>query len=272
MEIDYIYFDEIDSTNNELRRRVEEGSADVLKEGTVVSAGRQTAGRGRSGHNWESPKDVSVSTSMILYPEEVPLPYIGRLTPMAAVAVSEAIEELYGLETGIKWPNDVLIGRKKVCGILTEMEPADDRVRYVIVGIGVNVHQREFPPEIAHMATSLDLALESVEGKSTVPKDGGRKQGLQETHCRELTERIWERFGAHYEAFLKTKDLSEVLDDYNRRLINRNEVVKVLDPQNPYEGVAECVDVAGRLLVRVGDEIRRVDSGEVSVRGIYGYV
>ncbi len=152
MTIEFEYVEEIDSTNDELKRRAAAGRC---REFLVLSAGTQTGGRGRSGHTWSSPPGTSISTSMILYPRDVMPEFIPRITPLAAVAVAETIEDLYGLSVGIKWPNDVLISEKKVCGILNEMI-LDDRGRpdHVVVGIGVNVHIRELEPEIADMATS----------------------------------------------------------------------------------------------------------------------
>ncbi len=256
MDINYIYYDEIDSTNNEIKRQTQKG----LPEFTVISAGTQTGGRGRSGHDWQSPKGVSVATSMVLYPKEISIRAVPRLTLIAAVAVAEAIEDLYGLKTAIKWPNDILVSNKKICGILTELSAKDNHVENVVVGIGVNVHNKDFSEDIRHMAISIDQAME-MEGKDT-----------SLVHCKKLTEKIWECFLIHYKAFLKTEDLTEILDFYNNRLINSNRQVKVLDPKGAYEAVAKEMLPTGELLVEVGDELRKIDSGEVSVRGIYGYV
>lgn len=255
MKITHIYYEEIDSTNNEIKRLIEKG----ISEGTVVSAGTQTAGRGRSGHNWISPKGVSVATSMVLFPKEVMIEHVPRLTLLGAVAVSQAVENLYGLKTEIKWPNDILVQKKKICGILTEMDAKDNQVNYVVVGIGVNVHQKDFASEISHMATSLDLELK------------GRTSPII-THCKDVTEEIWKCFSVLYEDFLKTQDLSGILAYYNERLVNREKKVRVLDPLGEYEGVAKEMLATGELLVDKNGEIKKVDSGEVSVRGIYGYV
>ena len=257
MSIQYIFYEEIDSTNNEIKRRMADGD---VPEFTVISAGRQTGGRGRSGHDWDSPKGVSIATSMALYPREVSTEAIPRLTLIAAVAVSEALEALYDLEPKIKWPNDILISDKKICGILTELSAKDNAVENVVVGIGVNVHNTSFAPEIEDKAISVDQALKQL-GKET-----------EVVHCKELTEKIWECFLPHYEAFLKCQDLSEILTYYNERLINREKRVKVLDPLGAYEAVAKEMTKTGELIVEADGQIKRVDSGEVSVRGIYGYV
>ena len=255
--MNYIYYDEIDSTNNEIKRKLAEGN---LPEFTVISAGRQTAGRGRCGHDWDSPKDVSVATSITLYPTEVSTDAIPRLTLIAAVAVAEALETLYDLNPKIKWPNDILVSKKKICGILTELSAKDNRVENVVVGIGVNVHNTSFAPEIKDIAISVDQALQQ-QGRDTT-----------NVHCKELTEKIWECFLTHYEAFLKCQDLSGILDYYNARLINKDQPVKVLDPLGPFEAIAKEMTKTGELVVETNGQRKLVDSGEVSVRGIYGYV
>jgi BirA family biotin operon repressor/biotin-[acetyl-CoA-carboxylase] ligase len=122
MKTRFIYKETIDSTNDELRRRAEAGE----EEGLVISAGEQTKGKGRSGHSWSSPKHNSIATSILLRPD-MEVEAVSQITIVAAMAVSRAIEKLYGLETSIKWPNDVVISGKKICGILTEMMPQNNR-------------------------------------------------------------------------------------------------------------------------------------------------
>ncbi|MGN0240160.1 MAG: biotin--[acetyl-CoA-carboxylase] ligase [Candidatus Weimeria sp.] len=251
----YKYFEEIDSTNLEAKREGEAGAPGF----TVISAGTQTAGRGRSGHTWISPEKVSVATSMLIYPEGIPMEHLPRLTIIAGVSVAEAIEELYPLKTQIKWPNDVLISSKKICGILTEMEAENGTAKQVVCGIGVNVHQKkeDFAPDIRDMATSIDLEL------------SGRKASRKA-----VTEAIWKHFLGHYETFAADGgSLEEILDSYNGRLANRNRRVRVEHQTHDFEGEALEMDPDGRLLIRRDDgSITAVDSGEVHVRGLYGYV
>ena len=177
------YLESIDSTNNEIKRRAVAGET----EGLVISAGKQTAGRGRSGHQWEAPADISIATSLLLRPT-VAIDHLSSLTLVAAVAVRRAIEELYGIETWIKWPNDVIIHGKKVCGILTEMSASEGKAEYVVVGIGVNVHQTSFSEELADKAISVDMALKEQD-------PFGAKRG----DCKELTYRIWQEFALLYD-------------------------------------------------------------------------
>lgn len=252
MSIRYEYLESIDSTNNEIKRRASDG----LEPWTVISAGTQTAGRGRTGHSWESPKGDSISTSLFLKPI-LPPEAISRLTIIAGMAVASAIEKLYPLKAEIKWPNDVLVNKKKICGILSELFFIGDGEKNVVVGIGVNVHQQDFPEEIKHMATSIDLEL---AGKGR----GSRK---------ELTRTLWEEFERLYKAFEKSGDLSMLKPKYNDRLVSRGERVRVMDPVDPYEGICIGIDDTGALIVECdGGDIRKADAGEVSVRGIYGYV
>ncbi len=256
IQIRHEYLESIDSTNNEIKRRAAGGET----EGLVISAGKQTAGRGRSGHQWETPADISIATSLLLRPT-VAIDHLSSLTLVAAVAVRRAIEELYGIETWIKWPNDVIIHGKKVCGILTEMSASEGKAEYVVVGIGVNVHQTSFSEELANKAISVDMAIKE-----------GNPFGAKRGDCKELTYRIWQEFSLLYEAFCMTEDLSIVMEEYNRFLINRNAKVRVLDPNGEWEGIARGIDESGKLLVETKEDLRQVDSGEVSVRGVYGYV
>ena len=254
IQIRHEYLESIDSTNNEIKRRAAGGET----EGLVISAGKQTAGRGRSGHQWETPADISIATSLLLRPT-VAIDHLSSLTLVAAVAVRRAIEELYGIETWIKWPNDVIIHGKKVCGILTEMSASEGKAEYVVVGIGVNVHQTSFSEELANKAISVDMAIKE-----------GDPFGAKRGDCKELTYRIWQEFSLLYEAFCMTEDLSIVMEEYNRFLINRNAKVRVLDPSGEWEGIARGIDESGKLLVETKEDLRQVDSGEVSVRGVYG--
>ncbi|MCR4781186.1 MAG: biotin--[acetyl-CoA-carboxylase] ligase [Lachnospiraceae bacterium] len=250
MKLEFEYLNTIDSTNDEIRRRAEEG----CKEGLIVSAGEQTKGKGRFGHKWESPKANSIATSILLRPD-MDVESISQVTILAAMAVSNTISNLYGLKTGIKWPNDVLINNKKICGILTEMKPENNIAKYVIVGIGINVHDQDFPEEIKDIATSIDIELSG--------KKGSRK---------ELTTAVWKEFEILYEKFLIKKNLSYIKELYNSRLLNKDKKIKVMDPRGEYEAKALGIDECGKLIIEKDGEEMKVDSGEVHVRGLYGYV
>lgn len=275
MEAIFHYYEEIDSTNEEIKRLIRSG----CPEATVASAGTQTAGKGRRGHSWISPVGVSVATSIALYPVHVPTEKIPRLTIVSAMAVAEAVEELYPLKTQIKWPNDILINNRKICGILTEADASNNHVNYVVVGIGVNVHHRSFPPEIADMATSLDIELDRLRQQSSAPDSSSASgealvNNIPEQASRKaVTEAIWRHFLYHYERFEeKAGSLDSILSGYNERLVNKDRQVRILDPKGEYEATALGMNSEGKLTIRLADGTTRdVDSGEVHVRGLYGY-
>ncbi|MFD3446084.1 biotin--[acetyl-CoA-carboxylase] ligase [Microbacteriaceae bacterium 4G12] len=150
-----IHFEEtVDSTQKIAARFVYEGA----KEGTVIVAEEQTAGRGRLSRTWYSPKGTGIWMSIILRPE-IPIQQAPQLTLLTAVSVAQAIEKCTGLSVGIKWPNDILIGGKKAVGILTELQAETDKINAVIIGIGINVNQQKehFAPDIQNIATSLAM-------------------------------------------------------------------------------------------------------------------
>lgn len=243
-------YQEIDSTNTEGKRLAEDGA----DHGTVVVSEVQTAGRGRRGHQWSSPKGAGIWFSLILKPDIAP-ECASMLTLVAAMAVSKAIERLPGVHPQIKWPNDVVLSGKKVCGILTEMSAQVDYINYIVVGIGINVASQAFPKEIADVATSLG---QNLPGMSI-------SRG-------ELLAAVLEEFEIYYEKYMKTLDISLFLEEYHARLVNKDKQVKVMDPRGTYEGIARGINEKGELLVeREGTQIT-VNAGEVSVRGLYGYV
>lgn len=248
-----VYYEETDSTNTRAKEAGEK-AGEQGEHGTLFVAERQTAGKGRRGRGWESSAGTSIYMTLLLRPDILPVK-APRLTLLMAVAVAEGIRKCTGLSCGIKWPNDVVIHGKKVCGILTEMSAEIDYINYVVIGVGINVNQEGFPKELQDKAVSLKQAL----GRSI------RRS--------ELIAAVMEEFEACYETFLKTEDLSGLRQRYNRLLVNRDRKVKVLEPGNEYEAHAVGINDMGELLVRTKDgQERAVYAGEVSVRGVYGYV
>lgn len=253
-KITYEYYESVDSTNDRIKSRAHEGQS----EGLVISAGKQTAGKGRIGRKWESPSHDSISTSLLLKPEEISIEAIPTITVVAAMAVRDAISRLYGIEGQIKWPNDIVFNGKKICGILTEMEMRDNAVWFVVVGIGVNVHNRVFPEEIAFKATSVDLELDKISG--------------EKAHRSELTKAIWESFKKYYNIFIQTQDMSGLKEEYEKYLANRGNRVRIEAQDNSYEATAIGINSRGELIIELDGEHRIIRTGEVSVRGIYGYI
>lgn len=245
-----LYFDEVDSTNTAAKRAAEDGAA----HGTLTVAERQTGGKGRRGRSWESPRGTGIWMSLILRPKMPPV-HASMLTLTAALAVADGIESQTGCGAWIKWPNDIVINGKKICGILTEMSADPDCINYVVVGMGINVNTEEFPEGIRETASSIYL-------------ENGKK--LKRSA---LVSAVMEAFEARYETFMETADMSGLMETYNRRLANCGRSVRVLAPSGEYSGTALGIDRGGELLVKTEDgNVQRVISGEVSVRGIYGYV
>lgn len=244
------YFDQIDSTNTKAKELAEKG----YPSGTLVVADKQSAGKGRRGRSWESPSGSGIFMTLMIKPEINPN-NASMLTLVAALAVARAISEVTKLNAQIKWPNDIVINGKKICGILTEMSAQFDYINHIVIGIGINVHNETFPEEINHIASSL--MLES---------NGGH------FHRADIIEKILEYFEVYYEQYLETEDLSKLVPEYNSLLVNMQKEVKVLDPKDPFEGKAMGITKSGELIVDTWESRKLVSSGEVSVRGIYGYV
>lgn len=220
-------------------------------EGTVVIAEAQTAGRGRLGRAWQSEPGLNLYMSVLLRPELGPAE-APRLSLLAGVAVAEALET-EGLEVAIKWPNDVLVGRRKIAGILTEMEAEADRVRAVVVGIGVNLNSTEddFLPELRDKATSVLI-------------ESGRRADRPA-----FAARLLESFERHYRNFSR-QGLAAVAADWNRRSCLDGQRVRVAQAGTTVEGLCVGIDSDGALLVKQGDgEPRRVVAGDVSLEGYY---
>lgn len=177
------------------------------------------------------------------------------LTLVMAYSVALAIREQEELEVGIKWPNDLVVGTKKICGILTEMNAEIDYINYVVIGVGINVNVKKFPEELSEKATSLF----NEQGK--------------EVRRAVLMAKIMQLFEENYERFLKEQNLAFLQEAYNQLLVSRGREVTVLEPGHEYHAHAIGINETGELLVRKEDgKEEAVFAGEVSVRGIYGYV
>ncbi|MBQ9886670.1 MAG: biotin--[Lachnospiraceae bacterium] len=244
------YYPKTDSTNIRIKELADGGALG----GTLAVADMQTFGKGRRGRQWFSPPGTGIWMSVLLRPRFEP-GSASMLTLVAAMAVAGAIKEVSGLDALIKWPNDIVVNKKKVCGILTEMSIESDYINYIICGIGINVNHDSFPEDIKNTATSL--AIEKGE-----------------KICRaELIASVWKHFENYYDRFLQTEDMSQLMDEYNSLLVNKDSEVRVLDPKGEWSGRAYGINAEGSLLVEKEDgSLAKVYSGEVSVRGIYGYV
>ena len=253
------YYDVTGSTNNDAKRCGEEGDP----HGTVVVADIQNAGKGRRGRGWQTLSGTALAFTIMLRPEFAP-DKASMITLVMALSVAEAVEEvLKGAEdavTTIKWPNDIVLNKKKICGMLTEMTmtPEMDEIQYIVVGAGINVNNatpEEFSEEIRKTATSL-----KIETGRQINRAG-------------LLEKVLLRFEENYATFLKTLDLSGLKEAYQKHLQGVGGEVRVLDPAGEYTGVSQGINDKGELIVvKENGERVQVYAGEVSVRGLYGYV
>ena len=204
---------ETDSTNSWIKRLAKEGA----EHGTLAVAEFQSAGRGRFDRKWEAPEGSSIMMTLLLRPEFSPQ-YASMLTLVMGLAVAQAVEEL-GFDVSIKWPNDVVISRKKICGILTEMGTNGVKINYVLIGVGINVNLKEFPEEMQDKATSLIL------------------ESGQEYDRNQVISLVMKYFEINYEKFIQTCDFTHLLDDYHRILANLDQTVRVINGDRSFEGI-----------------------------------
>ena len=192
--------------------------------------------------------------SLLLRPEFAP-EQASMLTIVAGLSVAQSIREETGLKAQIKWPNDIVINGKKLVGILTEMSTEIDYINHVVIGVGINVNIREFPKDICETATSL-----YIEEGRTVKRAP-------------LIAEVMRRFEEYYGKFEKAGNLSLLKEEYNGLLINRDREVRILGSRETYTARALGINETGELLViREDGTQEEVYAGEVSVRGVYGYV
>lgn len=246
------HFDSIDSTNNQAKIMASKGAP----EGTVILAEEQTSGRGRLGRSWLSPKGTGIWMSIILKPDIEPSE-AAKITQIAAAAVTLAVREITDCEAGIKWPNDIIVNGKKICGILTEMSGELNSVNYMVVGMGMNVNQEpeDFPPDLKDTATSI---------RECVGKAISRKK---------MALSILRHFEELYMDFLECKNVGKSVSICKNYSVTLGKEVKII--QKGTELIAQALDITeeGELIIRNNKgEIQKIVSGEVSVRGLHGYV
>ena len=243
-------FETIDSTNLQAKSMGLNGAP----HGTALLAKAQTAGRGRLGRSFHSPQNQGIYLSLILRPG-CHATQLMHLTCAVGCAVCDAIESVTGLRPGIKWTNDLVFGKRKLGGILTELS-LDHRgnVNFAVVGIGINCSQQpeDFPQEIRGIATSL----RQVTGKDTDPSllAAAVLSSLQTMSGRLLSHR------------------EEILAQYRADCVTLGKEISLVTPNSVRHGIAVDIDPEGALLVDFPDGHREaVSSGEVSIRGMYGY-
>ncbi len=245
------WFESIDSTNDEAKRMAKNGAP----HGTVLIAGQQSGGRGRMGRSFQSPTGMGVYLSVILRPGCKPQELM-HLTCVAGVAMCNAVSALTGQRPGIKWTNDLILQKRKLGGILTELsiDPKTGLTEYAIIGIGINCCQytEDFPPELQSIATSLSMA-----GVPVQPSDLAAAMicALADMDGSLFAEKaVW-------------------MQIYRTDCVTLGQQIAVVLAQSVRHGKAVDVDDNGGLVVAFDDgQTETVTSGEVSIRGMYGYV
>lgn len=245
-------FDQVHSTNTLAKELAAAGAPG----GTILIADRQTGGRGRLGRSFLSPGDVGIYLSAIIRPD-CPPQSLMHLTCAVAVAMCDAVEAAFGFRPGIKWTNDLVVGTKKLGGILTELSlnPRTGLVDWAVLGIGINCRQSEqhFDESIRSMACSARMI---------VGRDVDRNR-LASEMIRAL-ERMEQNLLAGRQA---------MLGRYRLDCITLGQQISILRGDDVSHGTALDIDPEGALIVRLDSgEIRTINSGEVSIRGLYGYI
>ena len=217
-------------------------------------ADTQEQARGRFGRPFFAEPGRGIYMSLLLHPDKR-FDELPQYTIIAASACVKAIESVTGRSASIKWVNDIYMDGKKVCGILTEMSMEQAYIHHIVIGVGINVRRQEFPEEIRDRAAAIEEQCGFRISRSQLIAD------------------IMEAFEEDYEIFLQTHDLKGLRDSYAKLLVNRDREVCVLDPKGEFRGTARGINDQGELLVERQDgSIEKVYAGEVSVRGVYGYV
>ncbi len=253
-----VYKDVTGSTNDDAKKLGEDGAP----HGTLVVTDNQVSGRGTKGRSWKTPSGSNIAMSLLVRPV-APTNRIPMLTLIMGLSIAEGIErtlkESGGKDdfyTGIKWPNDIVISGKKICGILTELHMNDDNlVDNVVIGVGINVSMQDFPDEIREIAGS-------ILSETGIKVD----RGSVVANCMKC-------FEDNYDKYNKTFDLSLLKEQYEKRLINKGKQVRIMNPKGEYEALAQGITKDGALVVTLADGSDKViNAGEVSVRGLYSYV
>lgn len=242
------YYEDIDSTNIRLKEWAKEGAI----EGSLVIAEKQNNGKGRLGKVWNSPEGEGIWMSILVLPN-IDIEKVPQLTLLAGLATCNAIREVTGMEVMIKWPNDLVLNGKKICGILCELVKLENG-NGVIIGIGINVNSKQFPSDLPY-ASSLYL-------------EGGQMY-KRETIVRSVLEHLEE----YYILYKQTLSLTKMIEQYKLRCINLGKEVKVLGMKKKLIGTVKDINLDGQLIIETDHgEIETIFAGDVSVRGLYGYI
>lgn len=238
-----ISYKKVDSTNTSAYELAERG----LAEGSVIFADEQLRGKGRHGRIWQSRPGCGIYMSCVLRPRMTPNE-IPKITLVAAVAVAKAIRDYTGLNAMIKWPNDILINGRKVCGILTEMKAEQDLIDFIILGIGVNVNTK---------------VKDLPRGASSLKEESRALRGGEDISRVELAKKILETLEEYYNT-LKKKGSGSIIEEWKEFSAMLGSRVKVLLPNRTFEADAHNIDPDGALVVRLDSGVlEKISSGDV---------
>lgn len=241
------YLKTVDSTNNVLKKLAEDG----CKDGALCICEEQVKGKGRRGRSWSLEPGCAIAMSIALRPTFSP-ELAPNLTLLMGLAVNKTLKTLCGAESMIKWPNDIVIGTKKVGGILLEMTTEETDIKYIICGVGINLKNNSFPPELEGIATSVFLET----GKEFLRKD--------------VVSSVLNCFEEYYTAYCGCGSLTPFLEEYKACCLNIGRELVAVFANEEVKGIGVDINSAGELLIKQNDgKVRTLRSGEVSVKGIY---
>ncbi len=240
------FYESCDSTN---KRAKEEPLA---PHGSVFVAERQDSGRGRRSRAWVSEPMCGIYMSLLLKPE-ITADAVSQITLVSGLSVQSALKKLSSAEVMIKWPNDIVLDGKKVCGILTELAAEENSISYVVTGIGINVNNKHFPGEISDRATSLAISAGKTFDRNII------------------IAAVLNEFEKYYNIFMES-GFSALKDKYEKNCITVGKDIRVITPSADYTAHAAGISPDGRLIAEHGGKTEIINSGEVSVRGICGYI
>jgi BirA family transcriptional regulator, biotin operon repressor / biotin---[acetyl-CoA-carboxylase] ligase len=246
---EYIWYDTIGSTNEELKKIGEN-----LDEISIITTEEQTDGKGRRGRTWYSNKNLGIYTSILLKPN-IAMNDAFKVTCVTAIAIVRAIKKFLDLDAKIKWPNDILINNKKISGTLTELSADFDGIHFIVCGFGINVNQSKncFISEVKDVASSLFL------------EKGEKIDRLGLYTC------IIDEFIDVYNDF-KKQSLDGLIEEYKSLSLVLGKEVYIINGNNKKQGIISDIDNSGAIILKTADGLERIVAGEVSLRGVKGYV
>jgi BirA family biotin operon repressor/biotin-[acetyl-CoA-carboxylase] ligase len=237
----FIYTDEISSTNSELLS----GKENYLKSGTVLLAEHQLEGKGRKNRLWISEKNLNLTFSILLVDVTAPASQVNIINLAASLSIATSIENLYQLRTELKWPNDVLINRRKVSGILLETSVQGKKIERLVIGMGINVNQKSFPGKYNFPPTSINL-------------ESGREIE-RETLLAEILN--------NFEELLQfaISNPQHILNDWKAKCNMIGDRIKIIEKDKTIAGIFDDIDENGFLILRRGDKLEKIHFGDVSL-------